>query len=647
MAFPDKQKKLLQLIRTPSAKGDVTVADILCKRYASLWDVERIKEELGSSAHASFDGAQQLSMVEGISNLFLSSFVNYLAWAAAKLLRDANPEQLNKSKSILHFFWGMLDRMDIPPLHELKLLNPVWNVAIPNSSETFPFFATISLGIGELVEAAIQEKAPELDDLQQVRKWQAQELIEVAETVQAKLADDHDSGSGSNALLRWVEEQSHDDDTIWSAYLDHYMAIWLGAPQSTVGQSLKAWLLSRVPKEIPKSLSLLHLMVRKHHLELSTLAMSLRPTATLSRAIEGVEFSLKSDEIVVSIVEAFAVALTHALPAKAKLAMWLQAFAELVEWLQTIELRSTVKADQVVRLTCQLDELSTMSAAARALPNDQTVRMLETLKQGKHVGLRATLEVAGVNLETSETMHTDGVRSFVMAVLRWYYSPWRMRQQVMDIDEIEPFLALIAHDQIPRGDAVSLLRLLLQHYGSDSQERHAALGYSMAVMQLIGRRLPPGMIYAPRWLLHQGRESSSHSDSIANVLIAVIVKKTFDDRSGTDCAQLATQVQQATVRAARMRTRDPSVAPIDAIVLVVDRMALVARLAADFADEQTHPGQIDALRGTDAQRIIRALDEFIEDERLQWREFFFDCISRRAGTAKVHELLTAPQSRLA
>ena len=149
-----------------------------------------------------------------------------------------------------------------------------------------------------------------------------------------------------------------------------------------------------------------------------------------------------------------------------------------------------------------------------------------------------------------------------------------------------------------------------------------------------------------RWLL-QGRESSSESDSIADVLFAVIAKKTFDDRSETDCAQLATQVQQATVRAARMRTHDPSVAPIDTIVLVVDRMALVARLAADFADEQAHPGQTDALRGTDAQRIIRALDDFVEDERFQWREFFFDCISRRAGTAKVHELLTAPQSRLA
>ena len=236
-------------------------------------------------------------------------------------------------------------------------------------------------------------------------------------------------------------------------------------------------------------------MVRKHHLELSTLAMSLRPTATLSRAIEDVEFSLKPDEFVVSIVEAFAVALTHALPAEAKLAVWLQAFEELVEWLQTIELRDTVKADQIVRLTHQLDELSTLSAAARALPNDQTARMLETLRQGERgMGLRVALEVVGVE---QVSMHTDGVLSFVMAVLRWYCSPWRMRQQVMDIDEIEPFLSLIAHDQIPRGHAVSLLRLLLQHYGSDSQERHAALGYSMAVMKRIGRRLSPGMIYAP------------------------------------------------------------------------------------------------------------------------------------------------------
>ena len=189
MSFPDKQRKLLQLIRTASAEGDCTVADCLCKRYASLWDVERIKEELGSSAHASFDGAQQLSMVEGISNLFLSSFVNYLAWAVAKLLRDTNPERLNTS-SILQFFWGMLERMDIRPLHELKLLNPVWNVALPDTAEIFPFFASISSGIDELVEAAIQEKAPELDDLQQVRKWQAQELVEVAEAVQAKLSDD-------------------------------------------------------------------------------------------------------------------------------------------------------------------------------------------------------------------------------------------------------------------------------------------------------------------------------------------------------------------------------------------------------------------------------------------------------------------------
>jgi hypothetical protein len=173
-AFYRRKSRLDAIMHT--MVGDVTIGDILCRKFSAMWFEYALLHTTRTASEALLRGTTQLSLSMSIHSVLIQTFQAFLGDSLAEANQWMNLDLIGDSSSnrdLLKLFGLVLTGLPVLPFEELVLQRKQSThsrlMALPTSRVDtaevhFPFFYFISAYLDELVESVqalyVREKRP-------------------------------------------------------------------------------------------------------------------------------------------------------------------------------------------------------------------------------------------------------------------------------------------------------------------------------------------------------------------------------------------------------------------------------------------------------------------------------------------------------
>ena len=317
-----KRAELLQelLIKFPS------LAEFLCERFAKLWDLETIADQL-LTAVQSQDSC--LTVSECIQSRLRTLFYNYTSLSLFQLNKDYNLEILcepctlnDEDLAVKDLFVKMCKTLPIPQLNELWLQNHTFDArkAVGHSHQcpVFPFFSLVAQEMEQTLDRILvtmnEEVASDLNDKQMadkgemksekkgvnrrdIKKKAASQLLEM---LTSPVEDTTVDGLAAARLACQAIDGSKE---LWDRYLADFARVqwhcYLGHHRSQEHHLLKTWLDGLQGYSAKECFVELHVIARLSQKSVSTTVAALRPLESL----EALYVDIKPSDISMDITE--------------------------------------------------------------------------------------------------------------------------------------------------------------------------------------------------------------------------------------------------------------------------------------------------------------------------------------------------------
>ena len=602
------------------------IGEILCAKFAAVWNSEVICEEIDRASHALCSGVSSLSLQQSMGNVLDSVFVNFLAWLVTKIVMGMveDSEYVPKVEALA---FGIIERFPTRPVDELKCLNHSYaGLIMPSTPNLFPFHNVICSTVEDLLDDALSDIEVEISPTSshRMKTWNENAAMEHMSTAVNMQRD-----NVTYALMSWVDDQVRLDDELWDRYIDQLTTFRTGLDSKWQRLLVRNWIRDR-ENGLSRSLFRLHVSFRKHHIALGRWTSSLEPLSEIVDTVGGLPDALLPKEItpagrplllgleLLSCLLKKGIADEHFL----RLRNWDSAFRVFQQHLPSLLLSDGSPTDNAFVIT-QVDMFAVCSSAVQSV-----------------TGVDAILAICAASLQCIDpTDHLSrGMRLLSKStaaqekLIRWFISPWRRLFRVENVNDASTctvFLSFVEDTTYHEGLRIALLKKMLTSMPSLN-----GLGFSDRFIASFDEHCRGKALrstsnvdkFQPAWLTLNGRDSTLTNGTLADVCFSVVLRKTLEDCHGQPCAQLAL------VYEGLRKNNEKGGGLFRKIHLTSVAIAFLAMLAHELSSDLT--GSLGSRSAVNALHILMQ-----EEPQIPWAHFLFGMVIVNSSTAKLYQVL--------